>query len=70
MIAIGIATTMHGCRQPDRFNWRTGTHPWRADNYSEEEGELVDDAKQVITMGTGKFIKIEHQTNDRAKTHQ
>ncbi len=37
------------------------------DNYSEEEGELVDDAKQVITKGAwefGKFIKIEHQNHD------
>lgn len=37
------------------------------DNYSEEEGTLVPDAKQVITKGTwefGKFIKIEHQNHD------
>ena len=37
------------------------------DNYTEEEGDLVDDAMQKVAAGTwafGKFIKIEHQNHD------
>lgn len=37
------------------------------DNYSEEEGDLVDDAKQTVPTGAwifGKFIKIQNQNHD------
>jgi hypothetical protein len=37
------------------------------DNYTEEEGDLVDDAMQKVAAGTwafGKFIRIENQNHD------
>ncbi len=40
------------------------------DNYSEEEGDLVDDAKQTVLADTwafGRFIKIQNQNHDLSK---